>query len=211
MTLSEHLKAYGIISLWNVTHLYNLESILSNGILCKNLICKRSLNYEDISNQRVQSRRHPIYDSNGKIIFDPHDHVPLFFVDNTPMLNLTSRGNSEVILLEISTQAADTTGVRFSNANIAASDHRLYTDPNDLQNLDWNIIKSRRGASFTDEWKRKRAAEVLIPQICPPSFIKVIHVRHDKVQVMNETYAIARNFISLNISVHRDLTVKGVR
>lgn len=211
MTLRQQLKAYGITSLWNVTHLNNLESLLSHGIVCRNSACKLP-SFTDISDRHVQIRRRPTCDANGKVVFDPHDYVPLFFTDNTPVLYVTS-DDKKVILLEVSPEAADSTGVCFSDANIASNDYSRYTDPNDLKNLDWSIIKSRRGA-FSKEWKHKRSAEVLIPKLCAPSFIKAVHVQPavvDEARLVDEARAIVRKFANLNIVVHEDLTSEGVR
>ena len=212
MTLSQELKSYGISSLWNVTHLSNLESLLSHGIICRNLVCNLP-NFTDISDPVVQSRRRRAYDSNRKVFFDPHDYVPLFFTDNTPMLYVTLCDDKMVILLEVSPEVADSVGVYFSDGNIASSDSCCYTDPNDLKNLDWSIIKSQQGA-FWKEWRRKRAAEVLIPKSCPPSFIKAVHVQDavvEEVKLADAARAIVRKFGNLNIDVHEDLTPEGVR
>ncbi len=211
MTLSQHLASHGIFSLWNVTHLNNLESLLSRGIVCRN-VARQLQGFVDISHPRVQDRRHTTRDVTQGIVFEPHAHVPLFFADNTPMLYVTSSNDAQVILLEISTQVADAPGVVFSDGNIAASDHCLYTDANDLARLAWGIVKSRQPA-FSKEWKRKRSAEVLVPQGCSATLFTRVHVQ---AAVVNGTPVadVARRIVASSghghISVRMDLTPQGV-
>ncbi len=161
---SSALKRYGVRALWYVTHINNLPSILQYGILCRNEVLKQKLDFKDISDPSVQRWRRWT-----------HNYVPLFLVDNTPMLYVCcQKYPNEIILLEIDLTIADTKGVRFSDGNIASCETKVYENPRDLVNLDWKIILDRRGA-FGKEWKRKRSAELLVPQRVPQEFVRCIH------------------------------------
>jgi hypothetical protein len=211
MKLSEHITAHGITSLWNITHLDNLKSVLKHGILSRNA-ASRLLHFTDISDADAQSRRTPINNPVTGINLDPHDYVPLFFADNTPMLYVVS-DDSRVVLLEISPEVSDTDGVHFSDANVASQYAQIYKDPTDLDQLDWSVIKSRRGA-FWQNWKLIRSAEVLIPKQCPPSFIKAIHVQTNNDANINTVDTVrqilSQQLINTSIAVKGDLTPYGI-
>lgn len=210
--LSVHLRNYGVTSLWNVTHLRNLASLLERGILCWN-DTNQVPDRVDIAERQVQQRRGPRYYATLRITVNPHAHVPLFFADNTPMLYVTSSDNA-VILLELRAEVADAPNVFFSDANVASEFHQLYSDPADLANLDWDVIKDRRGARYPD-WKRKRSAEVLIPTCCPASMISKVHVQFGAVLDEVPVAQIARTIIAASshprIPVREDLSPHGVR
>lgn len=201
MKFSECLKSHGVTALWHMTHLNNLESILEKGIFCKNSVKSRAA-YNDISDAYVQGRRG-----------EAHNFVPFYFADNTAMLYNVASADGKVIMLQVSTEAADCEGVLFSDGNVAANATRIYNDPAKLSELDWGMIQARHRAMF-GEWKRIRMAEVLIPSHCASSFIRVVHVQSllvNSISVSDLAKATIGKFPHLSISVRVDLTLKGVR
>lgn len=167
--LSQALQEYGIQALWYVTHLANLVSIVEHGILSRAEICRKNLQFEDISNWEVQRRR---------ICY--HDYVPLFLVPHTPMLyNCWRIHGGAIAVVEVDIQIADFRSVKFSDGNIASSGTNIYSDPKDLKNLDWKVIRAPWGA-YSPEWKRKRSAEILVPRFVPRRYIKCIHLNSRK-------------------------------
>ena len=201
MKFGECLKSYGVTALWHMTHLSNLESILDKGLFCKNL-ANNQVVYRDISDSHVQSRRG-----------EAHNYVPFYFADNTAMLYNVASLDCKVIMLQVSTEAADCEGVRFSDGNVAANATHVFDDPAKLADLDWNMIQASHRAIY-GEWKRKRMAEVLIPESCASSNIRVIHVQNalaDGGRVSDLVKTIANKFSNLQISVQENLTPKGIR
>lgn len=158
---SECLRDYGVTGLFYLVALANLKSILKRGILCH--IDAEKLPHVNISDHRVQLRRG-----------DVHRYVPLFFADNTPMLYNACNARLDVVLLEISTAAADCEGVRFSDGNVAAGETSVYDKPEDLEKLDWSILLSPEGA-WTKDRKRIRQSEALIPENCPAKHIQGVY------------------------------------
>jgi hypothetical protein len=202
MTLSEGLKSHGVSSLWNVTHLDNLKSVLEHGILCHDDALLRNLAHTDISNRQVQNRRPAEF----------RGCVPLFFADNTPMLYVTAHDRS-VILLAVSLEVADKDGVRFSNRNVATSEHTVSSCTANLDALNWGIILDRRGA-WSREWKAVRSAEVLVPTECDSSFIECVHVQQaedEGITVAERARQIIRDARAREIPVRDDLTAEGIR
>lgn len=193
--LSSALQEYGVKALWYLTHIANLSSILNNGILCRNEISQRGIEFKDISDPKVQRWRKKTY-----------DYVPLFFADNTPMLFVCwQKFPNEIILLEIDLRIADTEGVLFSDGNIASQETKIYKNFQDLANLDWKIILDRRGA-YGKEWKRKRSAELLVPKRVPQEFICCVHLAISK-----QFRSITSKLRTCQVTFVSDLTPEGVR
>lgn len=169
---SEHLRDYGVNWLFYMVALRNLKWILGRGVLCRiraeEWQHQTGHRFEDISDHDVQRHR-----------WDVHRYVPLFFVDNTPMLYNACNARHDVVLLEISTEAANCHGVRFSDGNAASSGTTIYEDTGDLEKLDWAIVLSPNPATATDRhgrnWVRIRHSEVLIPRNCPAKHIQGVY------------------------------------
>ena len=163
MNFSEHLAKHGVVDLFYLTSFKNLESILERGILCRQSAKKYQT--DDISLEDVQRLRKAY-----------HSKVPLFFASNTPMLYrvCTKDGrNYDVVMLEISPDVANRAGVSFFDENAAASGANEYSDPNDLDKLDWHIILRR--VAYWGRWLSIKAAEIHIPEVCPASYIRQIY------------------------------------
>jgi len=202
MTFGEGLKSHGVSSLWSVAHLNNLKSVLEHGILCQDDVLLRNVVHTDISSRQVQNRRPAGF----------HGCVPLFFADNTPMLYVTAHDRS-VILLALSLEVAGKDGVRFSNRNIATSEHTIYSCTADLDALNWGIILDRRGA-WSRDWKAVRSAEVLVPTKCDSSFIECVHVQqaeHEGITMAERARQIIRDAGAREVPVREDLTAEGIR
>ncbi|MDA7967909.1 MAG: DUF4433 domain-containing protein [Gammaproteobacteria bacterium] len=199
---SEYLRDHHVASLFYLTPLANLESILAHGILC--LHAAGGLRREDISNDAVQRRREKW-----------HGHVPLFFADNTPMLYEVCRSNLFAVLLEISTAVANCGDVWFSDGNVASGESKEYNDPVALEKLDWSIIRSGEPAFGTDRhgrnWKRIRAAEVLIPGKCSAEHIQGVYYQPEPECIREKLQKILDNSPhSREISLKPDLTPRGI-
>lgn len=200
MKFSECLKSYGVTALWHMTHLNNLESILDKGIFCKNSMQSQAA-YRDISDPDVQSRRG-----------EAHNYVPFYLANNTAMLYNVASADCKVIMLQVRTEAADCEGVRFSDGNVAANATRIFDDPARLSELDWNMVQASHRAMY-GEWKRKRMAEVLIPNHCASSHIQIIHVQNafaDGSRISDLVRGVVSKFSDIQVSVQVNLTPKGV-
>jgi len=187
---------HGINALWYITHINNLDSILRNGILSRDNIRKNAVEIEDISDISIQRRR-----------WEYHKYVPLFFADNTPMLyRVIEEYGVDIILLEVNEEIILKRGVMFSDGNIAATGTNIFSSIGDLKCLDKEILFSRYGA-YSPEWKRKRSAEVLIPNKIGKEYIRVIHVQNRSIQ--GKVRRIIKKH-GLSIEVKVDLSREGV-
>lgn len=186
-----------IRQLWYITHLSNLESILTHGILSREQVKKRKIEFLDISEQEVQQRRQSY-----------HDYVPLFFADNTPMLYVVCKeyGIGNICLLAIHANILNKIGVLFCDGNLAADETKIHKSIDGIPDDYWQIIYSRRPAWGTD-WKRIRSAEVLIPQEVPVEYFKAISV--SSVAKMRVPLIQAQDIC--NIPIYANLTPNGLQ
>jgi len=154
----------------------------------------------DISDRSVQARRK-----------DFHLYVPLFFADNTPMLYTVFKYKYEnVCILEINNGVMDTEGVKISNGNVACQNTEIYDSLEELTDEEWSIINSRSSA-YSKEWKRIRAAEILVPYKVPVESITSISVDKDEdpTNPYNQVLSIVEE-VGLAIPVKMNLTLEGV-
>ncbi|MHA1205813.1 MAG: DUF4433 domain-containing protein [Candidatus Heimdallarchaeaceae archaeon] len=165
-----YLRYYNIGSLYYITHINNLESILANGIFSRNRCIQNNINFKDISNREVQYSREYY-----------HSYVPLFFADNTPMLyTVIEEYKENVVLLELENEIMLLDGVKISDGNVASTKTKIFSEIFCLNKLDWEIIDNRSPA-FSPKWKRIRSAEILVPDYINPLFIKAIHVQDEAI------------------------------
>jgi len=191
------LSQYGIRSLWYITHIDNLESILTHGILSRDECRKLPILFSDISEVQVQERRKKY-----------HNYVPLFLADNTPMLYVVVCDyGDDIILLELSNKILLLDGVKISDGNVACAETKVYDNITNttLKMLNWSIIYSRKIA-YSPEWKRVRSAEILVPKNVESKIIRLIHVRSKR--VMNDVNKILKRTESVNVVI--DLTENGI-
>jgi hypothetical protein len=155
--------------LYRIEAVENLQSVLRHGVLSRNEVVRRQLQFTDVSWQSVQSRRRSRRIGRRNV----HDYVPLFFCWDTPM-NAVLRRDSGIIIIEVSREVLFKPGVLVAEGNIADS---MTADPlpalDGLQRLDWNVIRQdfgKRTMADFEEWKRRKSAEALIPDVVEPDY-----------------------------------------
>lgn len=190
------LNRYGINSLWYISSIENLKSILFHGILCRNVCQERKLGFADISDLSIQKRRTEF-----------HSYVPLFFAHNTPMLyRVVEEKGEEIVLLEISPGIMLNDGVKFSDGNIASGETRIFDNLNNLEQFNWEVIFRPSGPLYGD-WKRIRSAEVLVPNKVDSNEIVFIHVQTDE-SVKRAKYIV--DGTKMKVKVIKDLAREGI-
>lgn len=165
----------------------NLPSILEKGILCYNRA--RYIPHQSVALSSVQKKRR----SGGA---DLHDFVPLYFATHTPMQYLITMGSkrrskvideSELVFIEIDAVSIfKSTDIFFTDGNAASYETSFYDHITDLDSLNWDIIRTRNCSS--DVYRRKKAAEVLIPDQISPDFFRriVVYDQKSKTQLKKE-------------------------
>jgi len=181
------LQRYGIELFYHLTHVDNLASILKHGILCKNEVEQKELNYTRIDDPEIQELRGR-RDCQGRIFY-LHDFVPLFFIPRPPMLYRIAKDERLPNQHDIAYIAVDPTvmlkpGSRFSDGNAASSRTNFYSSPEDLSKLNkealfadiWNDPDEK----IKEERRRIKGAEVLVYYRISPIYFKWVYTSDNR-------------------------------
>jgi hypothetical protein len=130
------------------------------------------LGSESIADQLVQHRR------DRKILDDRslHEYVPLYFGAHTPMQYVVTRDNigeqgQIVTFSEVNLERVfSSDDVWFTDGNAASDDTSFYNGLEGISAVHWDLVLDRRPC-ISDDWKRWKAAEVLVPRQVPPEYI----------------------------------------
>jgi hypothetical protein len=207
--------------LYYMTHVDNLDSILSHGILSNHEVQRLRLSHHSIANPGVQDLRERIFVLYRNQRRPLHAYVNLYFGTRTPMLYVNRNQQDSIVYIAVHPSALDLPGVILTDGNavrqglrkhysyssvrvvvevVDSPDKRcrrvydppsyqptgkpcteFYTGLQALNRLRWEIIHSSSW-SGSDDWKRQKQAEALIPDQVPPRFFDRLHVRTDAVR-----------------------------
>jgi len=186
-----------VYSLFHLTHIDNLEDILSNGILSHDLAMPK--NPKRISNDKIVTRRSRKSISSGHTL---SYYANFYFNARNPMLyeKIKALNDSEnIIVFEIDYPLSDFENVIYvSDGNCANNDTRIEsilksedTDANPTQSI-WGFINyiltvsgwknNADSLEVVKEKKRRIMAECLIPKKVDVSFIHTIHVQNNDIE-----------------------------
>lgn len=176
--------------IWRIVHLDNLPWILDNGLHSGNSPIQSST-WQPIGNPELIQKRatHPVpVGKQGWL----NDYVPFYFTPFSPMLlNIKSgRGVAiqpmeNIIILVSSIHEVENHQLNyvFTDGHAYYQWTNFYTDPQDLNKIDWQLIQQRDfSRDMNDLAKFERyQAEFLIHQHCPMSAIIGICCYNDSV------------------------------
>ena len=172
--------------IFHFTDVRNLDSIIKKGLLCTNEKNKQGIKHQNIANQTIQERRSNMdvtAGSGGKV----HDYVPFYFSSINPMLlTLLNHKNCDqnlIIYLCVKIDRLDKDDVVFTSASAnTIVSPTFYDDPSHLDDLDWDLIFSRKWKMESYEDKHKKMAEALIHSKVDISEIDAIVVYNEGVK-----------------------------
>ena len=176
-------------SIYHITHIDNLPSILkSGGLIANSRLRQRQTNYLDIAHENIQDRRArtEVPCGTGGYL---HDYVPFYFAPRSPMLYAIhkqnvdgySGGQKPIIHLVSQIEAIENSEIAF----VFTDGHGImvYTDfYDDLYALnhviDWELMESKYWFDTPDDPNRKckRQAEFLVHEFCHWNLITEIGV-----------------------------------
>ena len=175
---------------FHFTHVDNIKSIVQmGGLLSTNQKKQCNISHHNIANVNIQNRRSemdvPVFP--GGVV---HDYVPFYFTTINPMLlGLLNRKVVDqlyICFIAVSIEKLLDKNVVFTDASantIAAP--KFYSDPSDLNQLDWKLIDSLKWKEQSEEDRHKRMAEVLVYNKVPldwfDSFIVYNQVCKDEI------------------------------
>ena len=172
-------EPYRINYLYHITHVDNLLSILNSGLLSHRRAHGGSLVIEDIADQEVINiRKWKKVPVSGKRIVD---YVPMFFTPRTPMLFQRRDMQDHIAILCIDSNLLLRPGVIFTDGNAASKETNFYDTLQSLDSLDWKCIRADYWTEF-EHGKRKRSAEVLVPNSIPFDYVQRIVLRTNDVE-----------------------------
>ena len=174
-------KIYPLPMPSHMTHIKKLESIInSGGLLPFNKVQhseETSLSNEDVQKGRASKTVPP----SGRPL---HDYVPLYFSPKTPMVAWNQAKNEDIIFLRFLYNIFKIEGVVFTDGNARSNSTQFYnfTSVDDLKALDLEVVC---GGGYKDdpERKRKKQAEILVPDFLPFSEVYDIFVFSQSTQI----------------------------
>jgi len=151
---------------YHFTHVENIDSIVKYGILSTNTKVEKGIKHVDLANENIQLRRSEMdvpCKPKGKI----HDYVPFYFTARNPMLlGVLNRKNIDqplVVYIAVSIDKLIENNVVFTDASAnTLIPPNFYTDPKDLDKLNWDLINSKSWTAKDKDELHSRMAEVLI-------------------------------------------------
>jgi len=177
-----------VTPIYHITHVSNLVGIIADG----RLLCDRKAQEKDcvqVGHKHIKERR-----LNRRVPLAPGDYVgdyvPFYFAPRSPMLYAIhmgfvdgySRGQSEIVHLVSSAEAVeeddDLRWVFTDGHAEMAPLTDFYNDLDDLDKIDWNVMKSIYWNDTDDDpdRKRRRQAEFLVHEFFPWKLIASIGV-----------------------------------
>ncbi len=163
-------------SLYYITHIENLASILQIGILSHALVEEKHLLYTPIYDQAIVTNRQNRRTPDDKSLWE---YANLYFQPRNPMLYrvVKEKDKGKIAVISIKADVLKGSGVFVTTGNAASPMSEIIPVEQGL-----NVIASMKRILANDWWqeadgsKRKIMAECLVPQMISPKLIDSIYV-----------------------------------
>ncbi len=179
-TLLDNVKRKLQFPIYHMTHIDNLPSILTHGLLSHNA----SQNHVDISNQLVNSFRNR---ATNPLKLNLHDYVPFYFNVRNPMLfTCAKEWPNQIVIIEVEATATLKDYSLFSEGNAAKKDAEITEDKYKMLNFDWDSIYEKKWTidGITNKnLKNMMMSECLIYKRLDPSEIKLVHFQDQETEL----------------------------
>lgn len=130
-----------------------------------------------IADPFVNGRRHRLVINERSL----HDYVPLYWATHTPMQYVVTQKEKRleqqklVFFLFDPSKIFAISGVLSTDGNAACEETLFYEGRGAEPYLDWKILETKD--CYWPNYKRKKCAEVLVPDCIPPSLISKVALR----------------------------------
>lgn len=157
--------AYAHRYVYHFSHIDNLPGLLKHGFLSNNHP-QFPKKHRSIAAAGIQERR-----AEMQVTCPPggyvHDYVPLYFGSVSPMLlgvvNAKNIDQYDILYFEFPIELADRPDAVFTGASANTQiPPAFYSNPADLEKLDWAAIDSRKWGNVDDDFRHRRMAELLV-------------------------------------------------
>ena len=174
------MKKPEIKSLYYITHIDNLHSILGHGILSHKLVEERSIPFTPVYNADIVSTRKQTTTPDGRSLWH---YANLYFQPRNPMLYrvLYEKDENELAILGIQPGVLDTNDILISTGNAASGASDILPREEGLEALAqiWDTINSEWW-NPVDGSKRKIMAECLVPGYVSADLVHTIYLANHK-------------------------------
>lgn len=174
-------KNIEIKSLYYITHIENLSSILSRGILSHKSVEEQGLKYKAIYDAEIVSNRKIKTTPEGKSLWA---YANVYFQPRNPMLYrvVLEKGVKEIVVLALNPSILKSSGSYITNGNAAnnATEFFNYNDGIKVITEIWDTIKGEWWNSVNGS-KRKIMAECLVPNVIIPDLIHSVYVANHSI------------------------------
>jgi len=165
-----------VLSLYYITHINNIRSILTEGILSHSLIEQRQIQFTPIYDTAIVSRRRERLVQGDKSLWD---FANMYFQPRNPMLYrvLHEKNSEDIAVLGISPSVLQTSGALVSLGNAAAGETQILPSDEGRKELEtiWKDVKNEWW-SAADGSKRRIMAECLVPDMVDPECVNTVYV-----------------------------------
>ena len=176
MAKKQHIK-----SLYYITHVNNLPSILQRGILSHEQVENQGVQTEPIYNKEIVGKRQLIKAPDGKNLWE---FANLYFQPRNAMLYqvIHNADPKDIAIVAVKPQILNIPGSFIATGNAAHSLSGIVPIGEGIKIITgmWDVLQSDWWKE-EDGSKRKIMAECLIPNSVPPEFIQTIYVSGHKV------------------------------
>jgi len=169
------LEQFDFTSLDHMTHINNLDTILKYGLQAHSNPYKK----RDISNQEVNNRRESRENIYGRKI---HEYVPFYFNPRNAMMYRNKDENIVILAFDKKLLAQD--GILFTDRNASTNSVHFYNKVDDLDKINWDLVKSDKWYDKAPVVKQIMMAEVLVYKQVSISFLKGIYVKNEATKAM---------------------------
>ncbi|NUO83783.1 DUF4433 domain-containing protein [candidate division KSB1 bacterium] len=184
-----------IKSLYYITHVENLRSIFSHGILSHRYLEERGVKYRAIYDAEIVSHRKLKTTPDGRSLWE---FANVYFQPRNPMLYrvVHETERKEIVVLGLQPRVLELPSAYLTDGNAANSATAFFDYQSGLDAVAeiWNTINGEWWNSM-DGSKRKIMAECLVPGEIPPDFIHSIYV------TSHEAADQARAFVPARVAV----------
>ncbi len=166
-----------IKSLYYITHIENLPSIIEHGILSHSKVEEMNIPFTRIYDGNIVSKRKNKLTPNGKSLWE---YANLYFQVRNPMLYRViheAKNKEDIAIIGVSPQVLNEPGVILTDGNAANEPTQFYDVAKGRQVLlaQWKTINSEWWNDL-DGSKRKIMSECLIPNFIRKEFVHSIFV-----------------------------------
>lgn len=198
--------------IFHITHIQNLAKILSNGCLwCDNERKVKNLDTKGIAYEAIKERRAQRLVSTCKkgVVAD---YVPFYFAPRSPMLYAIHRGTVDTyqggqefilhLVSKVESVVQNNLPFTFTNGHAEMALTEFYESLDDLNKIDWDLMKSTRWNDTESDANRKwrRQAEFLVHNNFPVTLIAGIGVMSEKVKIEVEKILKAKD-VEISVKV----------